>query len=122
LVVSTSSINVSVTYGSLVTPFKGRDMFSSIRRYTVGRGSVEELTRRVEDGFVPLVRRMKGFKGYYLIKGGSNVLIAMSVFETAEQALVSNEMAADWVRKNVLDAKTGPPEVIVGDVLISEIQ
>ena len=35
-------------------------MFSSIRRYSVRRGSVEELSRRVQEGFVPLVRQMKG--------------------------------------------------------------
>ena len=97
-------------------------MFSSIRRYTVEQGSVEELTRRVEEGFVPLVRRMKGFKGYYLVRDGQNILIAMSVFDTAAQALASNEMAANWVRNNVLGSKTGMPEVIVGDVLISEVQ
>ncbi len=97
-------------------------MFSSIRRYTVKRGSVAELTRRVEEGFVPLVRRMKGFKGYYLVSGGQNILIAMSVFETAEQALASNELAANWVRNNVLGSKTGTPEVTVGDVLISEVK
>jgi heme-degrading monooxygenase HmoA len=97
-------------------------MFSSIRKYTVRRGSVGELTRRVEEGFVPLVRRMKGFKGYYLVSGGQDVVIAMSVFETAEQALISNEMAADWVRNNVLESTTGTPEVIMGDVLISEVK
>jgi hypothetical protein len=97
-------------------------MFSSIRRYTVERGSVEELTRRVEAGFVPLVRRMKGFKGYYLVSGGQNILIAMSVFDTAEQALASNEIAANWVSNNVLESTTGTPEVIVGDILISEVK
>jgi hypothetical protein len=97
-------------------------MFSSIRRYTVRRGSVGELTRRVEEGFVPLVRRMKGFKGYYLVSGGQDVLIAMSVFETAEQALASNEIAAEWVSNNVPESATGTPEVIVGDVLISEVK
>ena len=97
-------------------------MFSSIRRYTVEGRPVEELARRVKEGFVPLVRRMKGFKGYYLVSGGQNVLIAMSVFETAEQALASNEIAADWVRNNVLESNTGIPEVIVGDVLISEVK
>lgn len=46
----------------------------------------------------------------------------MSVFETAEQAIASNEIAADWVRNNVLGSEAGAPEVIVGDVLISEVQ
>jgi hypothetical protein len=36
-------------------------MFTSIRKYQVRRGSVEELARRVLDGFVPLLRQMKGF-------------------------------------------------------------
>jgi heme-degrading monooxygenase HmoA len=97
-------------------------MFSSIRKYTVTRGSTEELTRRVREGFVPLVRRMKGFKGYYLINSDPEVLITVSVFETAEAALASNEIAADWVKTNVLESMTGAPEVIIGDVLISEVR
>jgi hypothetical protein len=65
---------------------------------------------------------MNGFRGYYLINGGPEVLITVSVFETAEGALASNEIAADWVKTNVLESTTGAPEVIVGDVLISEVK
>jgi heme-degrading monooxygenase HmoA len=93
-------------------------MFSSIRRYTVRQGTVEELIRRVQDGFVPIVRNMPGFRGYYLVNGGPEVLIAISVFDNADGALASNEQAADWV----LDSTTGRPEVIVGDVVISEVK
>ena len=96
-------------------------MFSSIRRYSVRRGSVEELTRSVQEGFVPLVRQMKGFRGYYLINGGPDVLITISVFDSADEALASNEKAADWVRNNVLEATRGLPEVMVGGVLIAEV-
>jgi heme-degrading monooxygenase HmoA len=97
-------------------------MFSSIRRYSVRRGAVEELSRRVQEGFVPLVRQMKGFRGYYLINGGPDVLITISVFDSADEAFASNEKAADWVRNNVLEATRGLPEVIVGDVLIAEVK
>jgi len=97
-------------------------MFSSIRRYTVKQGTVEELTRRVQEGFVPIVRNMPGFRGYYLVNGGPEVLIAISVFDNADGALASNEQAADWVRKNILDTTAGKPEVIVGDVVISEVK
>jgi hypothetical protein len=65
---------------------------------------------------------MKGFKGYYLINSDPEVLITVSVFETAEAALASNEIAADWVKTNVLESMTGAPEVIIGDVLISEVR
>ena len=97
-------------------------MFSSIRRYTVKQGAVEELTRRVQEGFVPIVRNMPGFRGYYLVNGGPEVLIAISVFDNADGALASNEQAADCVRKNILDTTAGKPEVIVGDVVISEVK
>jgi heme-degrading monooxygenase HmoA len=96
-------------------------MFSSIRKYTVKQGSVDELTRRVQEGFVPLVRQMKGFRGYYLINGGPDILITISVFNSADEAFLSNEKAADWVRNNVLESTRGLPEVMVGDVLIAEV-
>ena len=97
-------------------------MFSSIRRYSVRRGSVEELSRRVQEGFVPLVRQMKGFRGYYLINGGPDVLITISVFDSADEAFASNEKAADWVRNNVLEFTKGLPEVMVGNALIAEVK
>ena len=83
-------------------------MFISIRKYTVTRGSAEELARRVQDGFVPLVRQIKGFRRYCLLDGGPDVLITISMFDSADEALVSNETAAEWVRDNVLEF-TAPP-------------
>ena len=96
-------------------------MFTSIRKYKVTRGSAELLARRVREGFVPLVREMRGFKGYYLLDGGPDVLITISVFDSAEEALTSNETAADWVRNTVLEFTKGMPEVMVGNVLITEV-
>ena len=47
--------------------------------------------------------------------------ITISVFDSADQALASNEKAADWVRNNVLEFTKGMPEVTVGNVLIAEV-
>jgi len=82
-------------------------MFTSIRKYRVRRGSAEELARRVREGFVPLMRQMQGFKGYYLLDGGPDVLITISMFDSADEAFASNERAADWVRNHVLDSPRG---------------
>ena len=95
-------------------------MFASVRRYKVRRGSVEHLAQRVQEGFVPLVRQMDGFRSYYLLDGGPDVLITVSVFDNADEALASNERAADWVRNNVLEFTKGLPEVMIGTVLIAE--
>jgi hypothetical protein len=97
-------------------------MFTSIRKYHVRRGSAEELARRVQEGFLPLLRQMKGFKGYYLLDGGPDVLITISMFDSADAALASNVSASDWVRNNVLDFTRGLPEVMVGNVLIAEVK
>ncbi len=80
-------------------------MFASIRKYKVRRGSVPQLARRVQDDFVPLLRQVQGFRAYYLLDGGPDVLITISIFDSADAALASNETAADWVRNNVLESR-----------------
>ena len=63
-----------------------------------------------------------GVRGYYLLDGGPDVLITISIFDSADQAFASNEKAADWVRNNVLEFTKGMPEVMVGDALIAEVK
>ena len=66
--------------------------------------------------------RVGGFSGYYLLAGGPDELIAISMFDSADEALVSNEKAADWVRNNVMEFARGMPEVMVGDVVVAEVK
>jgi hypothetical protein len=88
----------------------------------VRRGSSEELAKRVREGFVPMMRQIQGFRGYYLLDGGRDVLITISIFDSADEAFASNEKAADWVRNNVLEFTRGIPEVMVGNALIAEVK
>ena len=62
-----------------------------------------DVTRRVRDGFVPLLRELPGFREYYLLDGGPDTLISVRVFDGADEAFASNETAAEWMRDNVLD-------------------
>ena len=95
-------------------------MFTIIRKFTLIRGSVEEVARRVQDSFVPLLRDLPGFREYFLLDGGPDVLISIRVFDSADEALASNETAADWIRDNVLEFVKGMPEVMAGNVLVAE--
>jgi hypothetical protein len=88
----------------------------------VRRGSTAEWAQRVRDSFVPLMRELAGFRGYYLLDGGPDEVIAISMFDSADEALISNEKAADWVRNNVMQFVRGMPEVMVGDVLVAEVK
>jgi heme-degrading monooxygenase HmoA len=96
-------------------------MFTTIRKYEVKHGSGGEVARRVQRGLMPLLRGMPGFRGYYLVDGGPDVLISIRIFDSADEALAANEKAADWVRHNVLEFTKGLPEVMVGNNLIVEI-
>jgi hypothetical protein len=87
----------------------------------VKHGSTEELARRVQESFVPIVRQMPGFRAYYLLDGGPDVLITISMFDTIDEALESNAKSADWVRNHVLELTKGLPEIMVGSALIAEV-
>jgi hypothetical protein len=50
------------------------------------------------------------------------VIITISMFDSADEALVSNERASDWVRNHVMEFARGMPEVMVGNVLIAEVK
>lgn len=97
-------------------------MFTSIRKYKVKHGSAEELARRVQESFVPIVRQMPGFRGYYLLDGGPDVLITISMFDTIDEALEFNAKSADWVRNHVLEFTRGMPEIMVGSALVAEVK
>ena len=69
-----------------------------------------------------MMRQIQGFGAYYPLDGGPDVLITISIFDSADEAFASNEKAADWVRNNVLEFTKGMPEVMVGDALIAEFK
>jgi len=90
-----------------------------IRKFKLTRGDAEDVVQRVREGFVPLLSQLPGFRHYYLLDGGPDVLISIRVFDNADEALASNEIAADWMRNNVLEFVKGTPEVMAGNVLVA---
>ena len=40
-------------------------MYVAVRRYQVKAGSMDEIVRRAQEGFVPLIRQAPGFVAYY---------------------------------------------------------
>jgi len=95
-------------------------MFTIVRKFRLTRGSFDEVTRRVNESFVPLLRELPGFKNYYLLDGGQDTLISIRVFDSADEALASNEIAAEWMRDNVMEFVKGMPEVMAGSVIIAD--
>ena len=94
-------------------------MHATIRRYDgVDQNRTTELTGKVNESLVPKLRKLQGFKGYYLIEAGDGVMSSLGLFETAEQADVSTKVAAGWVRDEKLEsAFPNPPKITSGRVV-----
>jgi antibiotic biosynthesis monooxygenase len=59
-------------------------MFASIRRYRLTRGSIDELTRRVDEGFAEQVSAQPGFLSYEFLDSGDGGIVTISIFAEAD--------------------------------------
>ena len=91
-------------------------MYVSIRRYK--SSSPEEVLRHVQEGFVPIISRARGFIAYYCLNAGNGILMSVSIFETLAEADDSNRLAADWVKRTIAPLMSGPPEITEGEVAV----
>ena len=94
-------------------------MFASIRRYRLQRGSMEELTRRVDEGFAEDIGRRPGFVAYEFMDCGDGEIVTLSVFRDADQAEASRELALRWTEENLQDLEFGRLEALRGEILVS---
>ena len=71
-------------------------MFAAIRYYQADPPSIDEVVRRVQEEFVPLIRDMRGFVSYFLLVPSERRedIVSVSVFEDQQSAEESNRKAA----------------------------
>lgn len=93
-------------------------MHLSIRKYQMAPGDVDQLSRRVEEGFLPIVSDSPGFVAYYVVNAGNGVVASISVFESQAEADESNRKAASWVKENLASLLPNPPEITAGEVAV----
>ncbi len=96
-------------------------MFAAIRYYQTDPDSVDEVVRRVKEGFVPLIRDTQGFVSYFVLTPSEreDELVSVSVFESREGAEESNERAESWVSQNLSELLL-LPEFAAGEVVVYE--
>ena len=96
-------------------------LFAAIRRGKVKPGMAGEFAKRVEAGALPVMRKMDGFKGYYLIAGDDDTIIAVSLFTNRSVAETSTATLMPWIKENLGALLASPTEPIEGEVLVSAI-
>jgi antibiotic biosynthesis monooxygenase len=94
-------------------------MFASIRRYRLTRGSIDDLTRRVDETFAEVISRQPGFVSYEFMDCGDGEITTVSVFETAEEAEASRGLAQSWTEENLRDMEFTRLDSLSGEVLVS---
>jgi heme-degrading monooxygenase HmoA len=97
-------------------------MYASIRKYSLIPGTAEEFVRRVQQGFVPLISQVLGFRAYYVLQVRDDEVISVSIFNSPAGAEESVRRAADWVAKNIGSFIQGLPEIAVGHVRIAQLE
>jgi heme-degrading monooxygenase HmoA len=91
-------------------------MFAAIRRYHVDPDSIEEVARKVNEGFVPLISDIPGFVVYIALNAGQGEYGTVSVFEDQASAEESNRVAEQWAKEN-LSGLLPAPEFAAGEVV-----
>ena len=94
-------------------------LFAAIRRGKVKPGMTAEFAKRVESGALPVMKKMDGFKGYYLISGADDTVVAVSLFTNQAVAQSSTQTLMPWIKENLGPLLASPTEPFEGTVLVS---
>lgn len=96
-------------------------MFAAIRRGKLKPGMSGEFARRVEAGALPEMKKMEGFKSYYLVFGADDTVIAVSMFTNKAVAEGSTQKLMPWIKENLGPLLASPTEAIEGEVAIAVV-
>jgi len=97
-------------------------MYATDRRYEgIDQTRFDELTRKVNEGLIPRLSKLPGFKGYYLMEAGEGVVRSTTLFDTSSQAEDSTRIAAEWTEEEKLEKLIpNAPKVTVHKVFALE--
>jgi len=93
-------------------------LFAAIRRGKVKPGMAAEFAKRVRAGALPAMQKMDGFKGYYLIGGADDTIIAVSLFSNKAVAETSTQTLMPWIKENLGPLLASPTDAVDGTVLL----
>ena len=92
-------------------------MHTAVRKYRVT--DVDEVVKRAEEGFVPIVKGIDGFGGYWMLDGGDNTIATITVAETGAAVEESSRLAGEWVQENAAELVEERLDVTAGELRIS---
>ena len=91
-------------------------MYGSVRRYRIDPKNMDELVKRVP-GAVDVMSSLTGFRAYYVVRGCDDSIATLSLFSDKEAAVLSNVVAANWVKENAADLVSSAVDTVTGEVI-----
>jgi hypothetical protein len=91
-------------------------MFAVIRHYHFDKNDSGEIDRLIQDEFVPIIRKARGFVRYYWLDTGAGEGASFGVFKDKAGADESVRLAADFVRTKMANLLRQKPEIIEGTI------
>ena len=91
-------------------------MFAVIRHYHFDKKDSAQIDRLIQEQFVPLIRKAKGFVRYYWLDTGNGEGASFGVFKDKDGADESVALAAEFVRTKMAQLLRQKPEVIEGPI------
>ena len=94
-------------------------MHATIRRYDdVVTTRMNELVSKVDETYIPQIRELPGFLGYFLIETDKGILSSISLFETPSQADESTKLSKTWISdENLGRTLPNSPKITSGKVV-----
>src|SRR5215218_3061870 len=95
--------------------------YAVIRRYTgLDPHAMDEVTRQINEGLVPILSQLPGFVAYFALHTGGDVVASISVFENRAGADESSRRVAAWVKEQLADLVPYPPQFTAGTVIAAK--
>ena len=93
-------------------------MFAVVRHYHFKPEDGNKIDKLIQEGFVPLIKKAKGFIRYYWLDTGAGEGASLSVFQDKAGADESIRLAAEFVKSTMSEFLSQKPEVIEGPVKV----
>ena len=90
--------------------------YVTVRRYE-GVTNPAEAAKRVQEIFVPVIKKIRGFVAYYWVDAGGGVMVSTSIFEDQAGEEESNAKARELVHDKLAALLPNPPQITAGKVV-----
>ena len=94
-------------------------MYASFRRYRMGAGSIDDAMHLADTELADRLAEEPGFVDYQVVATSDDTIMSMTIFDSEDQCLASNDLAAEFVREHLAPFQVERLDVFGGEVMVS---